>query len=96
MRGDGLGQKLSFVAPVARAAVCGKVGGKHLAVRLFRRDAEAVVRASDGREVDRRDELAPFPVAPDEDDDVVVVVVGDEPLKALPRKSMSQSGLCDR
>ena len=54
------------------------------AVRLFRRDAEAVVRASDGREVDRRDELATFPVAPDEDDDVVVVVVGDEPLKALP------------
>ena len=51
---------------------------------FFRRDAEAVVRASDGREVDRRDELAPFPVAPDEDDDVVVVVVGDEPLKALP------------
>ena len=26
----------------------------------------------------------PFPVAPDEDDDVVVIVVGDEPLKALP------------
>ena len=86
MRGNGQDFDGLFVAPLARAAVFRQVGAEHLAVRLFRRHAEAVLPLTDWRKVDRRDERAALPVAPEEDDDIVVVVVGDEPFKALPRK----------
>ena len=86
MRGNGQDLDGFFVAPFARAAVFRQVGAEHLAVRLFRRHAEAVLPLRNGGEVDRGDQLAALAVATNKDDDIVVVVVGDEPFKALPGK----------
>ena len=68
----------------AGAAVLGRVAVEHLHIFLHRRTAEPVALIGVGAEVDGAEHLVAGLVPAQEDDHIVAVVIGHQPLEALP------------